>query len=63
MLDIYPTLLDWLGFSLPDGAAGLGRSLLAPSPQTLVAEAGIETVDAMLAGDAALSSLLWRGSD
>lgn len=63
MVDVYPTMLDWLGFSQPGSGAGLGRSLIADKPATLVSETGIETIDAMLAGDAALSALLWRGSD
>lgn len=59
MIDVYPTMLEWLGFAKAPVAAGLGRSLLSP-PQTLVEERGIAIIDAMLSGDAALAERLWQ---
>jgi phosphoglycerol transferase len=58
MIDIYPTMLHWLGWSEPPHAAGLGRSLLA-QPETLTAEKGIDTMDAMLTSDATLAARVW----
>ena len=59
MIDVFPTLLDWLGWAKRPAAAGLGRSLLA-EPQTLVEEFGITKLDAMIVGDAQLARLLWN---
>ncbi len=58
MMDLYPTLLDWLGWSPAPVAAGLGRSLLS-APQTLVEEFGLAGLDAMLVSDARLAARLW----
>ncbi|MBI1493637.1 sulfatase-like hydrolase/transferase [Halocynthiibacter styelae] len=58
MLDIYPTMLDWMGV-LPDGSgAGLGRSLLAQAP-TLSEEIGIRELGRLFSGDADLASVIW----
>lgn len=58
MVDVFPTLLDWLGWSAAPVAAGLGRSLLS-DPPTLVEEFGVKGVDARIVGDAGLSNQLW----
>lgn len=63
MLDIYPTLLEWLGFAHPPVVAGLGRSLLSDEVDTLVAEYGRSDLDAMIVPDTALATLLWEGSE
>lgn len=63
MIDLYPTLLDWLGLARPPVRAGLGRSLLVRRPPTLAALYGIPHIDAMLSGDARLANLLWHGSE
>jgi phosphoglycerol transferase len=57
MVDVFPTLLDWLGWS-DAAAAGLGRSLLSDAP-TLVEEFGIAALDRMVTGDAGFSKLVW----
>ena len=59
MIDVYPTILEWLGFTAPGTSAGLGRSLLTASEPSLVARWGVATLDAMISGDAALSAFLW----
>lgn len=59
MIDVFPSMLDWLGLAKPPVAAGLGRSLLS-GPTTLVEDRGIASIDAMLAGDATLGQILWR---
>lgn len=61
MFDVYPTLLEWLGFAGPGAVGNLGRSLLSPGP-TLVEEYGAETLDRMLTADAALAARLWSGA-
>jgi phosphoglycerol transferase len=61
MIDVYPTLLHWLGFASGAVAAGLGRSLLAEAP-TLVEDRGMAALDAMLTSDAALAAKVWAGS-
>ncbi|WP_309663904.1 sulfatase-like hydrolase/transferase [Tabrizicola sp.] len=58
MIDVFPSLLEWLGWAEVPVAAGLGRSLLS-APQTLVEEFGVPVVNAMIVGDARLSKLLW----
>lgn len=58
MIDIFPTMLEWLGFAAAPVGAGLGRSLLS-APQTLVEKEGIAMLDAMITGDAALSLAVW----
>ncbi len=57
MIDVFPTLLDWLAWSKGPVAAGLGRSVPS-APPTLVEEFGIAAVDVMIVGDALLSKLL-----
>jgi phosphoglycerol transferase len=48
MVDVYPTILDWLGFARQPVAAGIGRSLLS-EPPTLAENIGLtrETLSAM----------------
>lgn len=58
MVDVFPTLLDWLGWSPAPVAAGLGRSLLSDAP-TLVEEFGIAGLDAMIVADPRLGQRLW----
>ena len=58
MVDVFPTLLDWLGWSEAPVAAGLGRSLLSDAP-TLVEEFGIAGLDAMIVADPRLGQRLW----
>ncbi len=58
MIDVFPTMLHWLGFAQGDVVAGLGRSLLAPIP-TLVEDRGVAVLDSMLTADAALAARVW----
>lgn len=63
MLDLYPTLLDWLGLLAPgEHRAGLGVSLFAEQP-TLVERQGFETLNAILRVDTALSRHIWRNAE
>lgn len=59
MIDLYPTLLDWLGFG--STRAGLGRSLLADE-KTLVELHGLDRFSDALLGATELADLLWQGS-
>lgn len=58
-VDLYPTLLDWLGFGVT--SAGLGHSLLDENaPPTLVERYGLEMLDRALQGATALADQIWR---
>ncbi|MEZ5913438.1 MAG: sulfatase-like hydrolase/transferase [Paracoccaceae bacterium] len=59
MVDVYPTLLDWLGFAARPVRGGLGVSLLSDQ-HSLVAELGLEAFDEALMFDPALSTAIWR---
>lgn len=59
MLDVYPTLLEALGFQLPDHQAGLGISLFSNRP-TLAETLGLEKLDDLITYDKALGQRLWE---
>lgn len=61
MIDVYPTLLDWLELASDTGRtrAGLGVSLLSSNP-TLVEEKGLEALNKELYINPALSRKIWR---
>ncbi|XKH60219.1 sulfatase-like hydrolase/transferase [Halomonas sediminis] len=61
MLDVFPTLLDALGFAPEEGRAGLGVSLLRDSPATLVEKHGLDVVNERLQEETALQQRLWEG--
>jgi phosphoglycerol transferase len=58
MVDVYPTILDWLGFARKPVAAGIGRSLLS-EPPTLAENIGLtrETLSTMKEEDVFLQML------
>lgn len=60
MVDVFPTMLDWLGF-LPENKtrAALGTSLLSDD-KTLVERIGSEELNRRLFVDTELTSLLWK---
>lgn len=60
MLDVFPTLLDALGFDLEDNRAGLGASLLSDKP-TLVEVHGINVLNERLREEVGLQHRLWDG--
>lgn len=63
MMDVYPTILAWLGFVAPDARAGLGRSLIAEGAgPSLVAEFGAEGFDRLIRRNVAMFGRLWEGS-
>ena len=60
MIDVYPTLLDWMGWlEDEEKRAGMGASLLSSDP-TLVEELGLERVNRILKADAELARFLWQ---
>ncbi|SHE71746.1 phosphoglycerol transferase [Modicisalibacter ilicicola DSM 19980] len=58
-MDILPTLLEAMGFTLPSHRAGLGASLLSPA-QTLVERHGLEAIDERMLEERALQVRLWK---
>ncbi len=58
MFDVFPTLLDLLGFSLPDGRAGLGVSLLSEN-KTLFEQYGAGKINDQIGGDRLLARKIW----
>lgn len=58
MFDVFPTLLDLLGFSLPDGRAGLGVSLLSEN-KTLFEQYGADKINDRISGDRLLARKIW----
>lgn len=60
MLDVFPTILESLGFTLDDHRAGLGVSLLGDQ-ETLVERHGLDTLNERLREETALQHRLWEG--
>ncbi|TVP50150.1 MAG: phosphatidylglycerol--membrane-oligosaccharide glycerophosphotransferase [Halomonas sp.] len=60
MLDVFPTLLDALGFELEDNRAGLGASLLSDKP-TLTEVHGLSVLNERLREEIDLQHRLWDG--
>jgi phosphoglycerol transferase len=58
MVDVYPTLLELLGYSLPEHRAALGVSLLSDKP-TLIEELGKDELDHSIGTDMHLARSLW----
>lgn len=58
MIDVYPTILEALGFELKDHRAGLGYSLLSKE-KTLVDRLGIDALNKMIKHDRSLVNYLW----
>ncbi|RTR05629.1 sulfatase-like hydrolase/transferase [Halomonas nitroreducens] len=61
-MDVLPTVLEAMGFTLDRHRAGLGVSLFAHDP-TLVEGHGLETLNARLKEETALQERLWQGLD
>jgi phosphoglycerol transferase len=59
MLDVYPTLLDWLGLAAPPMRAGLGVSLFSGEP-TLAAEFQPDDLNYTFLHDPRLANAVWR---
>lgn len=60
MLDVFPTLLEALGFTIDWHRAGLGVSLLSEEP-TLLEEYGMEAINTRMREEIALQERLWEG--
>ena len=58
MLDVYPTILEAIGFELKGNKAGLGISLLSDKP-TLLEEKGMKALNTMIRNDYKLRYTLW----
>jgi phosphoglycerol transferase len=62
MFDVYPTILDAMGFDLPNDKAGLGVSLLGDHP-TLLETMGMAVLDHSIRYDASFRNWLWDVDD
>jgi phosphoglycerol transferase len=62
VMDIYPTVLELLGYTLVDGRANLGSSLLSEKP-TVTEQLGLELFDGSLLKDRKLRLKLWGLKD
>lgn len=60
MIDVYPTLLEALGYDLKENRANLGVSLFADGP-TLVETYGLRGVNKLFLQNIRLAGYLWRG--
>ncbi|MGC3874103.1 sulfatase-like hydrolase/transferase [Halomonas sp. GXIMD04776] len=58
-VDILPTLLEAMGFTIPSHRAGLGASLLSPA-QTLVERHGLEAINTRMLEERELQLRLWQ---
>lgn len=58
MLDIFPTLVEALGFTLKEGAGNLGRSLMSDTP-TLSEKLGFDVVNRALFGNQEIRRSVW----
>lgn len=58
MMDVYPTLLDLMGYAPVDGRAGIGVSAFSPG-QTLIEEHGLEELNRAIYADSELRNRLW----
>ncbi|MHB0774985.1 sulfatase-like hydrolase/transferase [Halomonas sp. WWR20] len=60
MVDVYPTVLEAMGYRLHNHRAGLGVSLLSNSP-TLVERYGLEKINDRMRVESALQQHMWKG--
>ena len=60
MVDLFPTILEAMGFAIDDNRAGLGVSLLSSSP-TLLESYGKDKLTARMREETALQERLWEG--
>lgn len=58
MMDIYPTILDMMGYAPVDGRAGIGVSAFSPGAN-LIEERGLKGLDKAIYADSALRDRLW----
>lgn len=62
MMDIYPTLLEQLGYTIAEGKGNLGRSLFSEK-RNLIERYGSVDLAKLLRGNHELSSYIWRPLD
>lgn len=58
-MDIYPTILDHLGYELENGQANLGRSMFSKD-QNMVERFGSDDLHRLLKGNQTLAQYIWR---
>ncbi|MEM9575302.1 MAG: sulfatase-like hydrolase/transferase [Pseudomonadota bacterium] len=62
MMDVYPTILEFVGYEVVDRKAGLGVSLLSEHP-SLLEQFGQVTVDHSLVANKELSVAIWAAGE
>lgn len=60
MVDLFPTILEAMGFTIDDHRAGLGVSLFSPAP-TLLESHGANELATRMHQESALQQRLWEG--
>lgn len=59
MMDVFPTILEWVGVGLKENGAGLGRSLFS-STETLIEKFELSNVNSALKQDVDLAKMMWE---
>lgn len=60
--DIYPTLLEALGYKLANARGNMGVSMLSDKP-SMASQYGVEKLSSGIEGNRGLANWLWRNSD
>lgn len=60
LMDVYPTILEMLGYELDAHRAGLGRSLIGEAP-TLIEAHGVDRVNLAINENSDLQRAIWAG--
>ena len=60
--DIYPTILDAMGYGLKNGRGNMGVSLLSDRP-SMASQYGVEKLSSGIEGNRNLANWLWRSKD
>jgi len=59
-LDLYPTILEALGYTLEDGRAYMGRSIFSENGPTLIERIGQEGLSKAVVGNSTLQDFIWQ---
>lgn len=59
-LDVYPTILEALGYKIEGGRAYMGRSIFSEQGPTLIEEIGLENLSEAVVGNSTLQEYIWQ---